>query len=1290
MPVTRISPEAAAALLVLLATVATLILVLWRRQRSRRALVRQVSLLADLADAGRAIAEAEQDEAALLELIYQQVGKIVDTSTFQLGLFEGDVYRIVLWTRQGERQPATHFTLTDDNPGLVGWVRDHQQPILIRDYLTEVDSLPARPRYFSEDSPRSAVFVPLVVADDSVGLMAIQSWQPNAYGQNELELLTILANQAAVALRNAQALRDLRRRTAALALLVDASRDLNRQQPLNDLAQQIVELVQDKFGIYGVHFFTAERGGVVLAASTADSAMQMPYCVLLGSGLIGAAAQGEVVLSNRANEDARFLPDPAFPDTVAELVMPVIADEQVLGVLDMQSDQPDFFHDEDVSVYRALADQLALAMLEARHWQAQHVRTEQLSALAAVSRAATSTLVLDDLLDDVVDLIEMHFDYTRIQLFLLHGDQLVFRAGVGGAAQRWLVEGLHYALEGPGLIAYTARTGEPVLVADVRRDPRYMAGRWLEDTLSELAVPLRVNDRLLGVLDVQSPEEAAFSDSDVQVLQALADNIAVAVRNAQLYTRERQRRQLSDSVREISAAISATLDLDVVFARILGGLALVVPYQAAGILVREDDDWVLRAAIGLPEDAAHLIGQVIDPAVLADWVGAPGVVRAFSVPPTHPVGRLLGLTEGAGVLLGNEDEQPGLLLVGRSGVVGFLPEEEEVIATFGAQAAVAIKNANLFVAQREEAWISSALLGVADAIAQIDDLDQVLRAVVRQLPGLADVQRCALLVYDLESDTFGVRAAQGADYLELALDVDPDRLRVRADDWPPLADLRSVYDMRLATIGPSLPSFLVPDFGACQHVYVLPLRSRGQLAGALLLELPDMGGYSGYAHELLNGIASQAATAIEAARLNQQQQEEAWVSTALLQVAEAVAVSKDAAEAIASVLRLTPLLVGVEWCAVLLWQPDTQCFRFGGRYGVDGPALEAHPLLALELGLADLGLTALPIGSNAGGGVGGMQVVTLSQLASALLSDATARVIGVQLRGTFFGAMLVDARTLLSGRRLNILTGAVGQLAVALENDRLAADAAVRQQLERELRVAQSIQLSFLPRTKPDIDGWEVAALYRPARQVGGDFYDFIPLPQGRWGVVVADVSDKGIPAALYMALSRTLLRAVAPEDLSPERTLARMNQLILDQSENEQFVTCFYAVWEPSSGRLAYANAGHNWPLLVTAAGQVARVPGRQGMPLGIFEQISLYGGQVMIEPGAMVVLYSDGVTDVHAGDWVRFGEAGLKSVLHSAAGQSAEGVLQNVEQAVAEFAEGEPPFDDITLVVLKRQLSA
>lgn len=1288
---TRISPEIAAAILVLLAALAALLVVLWRRQRSRQALVQQVSLLAELADAGRAIAEAEQDESALLELIYQQVGKIVDASTFQLGLFEGDDYRIVLWTRQGERQPETRFTLTDDNPGLVGWVRDHQEAILIGDYQKEVDRLPARPRYFNEDSPRSAVFVPLVVADDSVGLMAIQSWQPQAYGPNELDLLTILANQAAVALRNAQALRDLRRRTAALALLVDASRELNTQQPLNDLAQQIVELVQDKFGIYGVHFFTAERGGVVLAASTAESAMRTPYCVLMGSGLIGTAARGEVVLSNRANEDERFLPDPAFPDTVAELVMPVMADEQVLGVLDMQSDQPDFFHDEDVSVYRALADQLALAMLEARHWQAQHVRTEQLSALAAVSRAATSTLVLDDLLDDVVDLIERHFGYTRIQLFLLHGDQLVFRAGVGGSAQRWLVEGLHYALNGPGLIAYTARTGEPALVADVRRDPRYMAGRRLEDTRSELAVPLRVNDRLLGVLDVQSPEEAAFSDSDVQVLQALADNIAVAVRNAQLYTRERQRRQLSDSMREISTAISATLDLDVVFARILGGLALVVPYQAAGILVREeDDDWVLRAAIGLPDDAAHLIGQVTDPTVLADWVGMPGVVRSFSVSPTHPVGRLLGLTEGAGVLLGNADEQPGLLLVGRSGVVGFLLEEEEVIATFGAQAAVAIKNANLFVAQREEAWISSALLGVADAIAQLDDLDQVLQAVVRQLPGLVEVQRCALLVYDLDNDTFGVRAAQGADYLELALEVDPDRLQVRAADWPPLTDFRGVYDIQLATIGPSLPAFLGPDFGECQYVYVLPLRSRGQLAGALLLELPETGGYSGYAHELLNGIASQAATAIEAARLNQQQQEEAWVSTALLQVAEAVAVSKDADEAVASVLRLTPLLVGVEWCAVLLWQPEEQTFRFGGRYGIDSPALEAHPSLALELALADLGLTTLPMGSNGGGGVGGMQVVTLSQLASALLSDATARVIGVQLRGTLFGVMLVDARTSLNGRRLNILTGAVGQLAVALENDRLAADAAVRQQLERELRVAQSIQLSFLPRSKPEIDGWEVAALYRPARQVGGDFYDFISLPQGRWGVVVADVADKGIPAALYMALSRTLLRAVAPEDLSPERTLARMNQLILDQSENEQFVTCFYGVWEPSSGRLAYANAGHNWPLLVQADGQVARVPGRQGMPLGIFEQIPLYGGQVTIGPGAMVVLYSDGVTDVHAGDWVRFGEKGLESLLHSAAAQSAEGVLQEVERAVASFSEGEPPFDDITMVVLKRQLTA
>jgi len=166
------------------------------------------------------------------------------------------------------------------------------------------------------------------------------------------------------------------------------------------------------------------------------------------------------------------------------------------------------------------------------------------------------------------------------------------------------------------------------------------------------------------------------------------------------------------------------------------------------------------------------------------------------------------------------------------------------------------------------------------------------------------------------------------------------------------------------------------------------------------------------------------------------------------------------------------------------------------------------------------------------------------------------------------------------GRRLSILDGIAHQLSLAMENARLAREVALQQRLERDVEVARDIQASFLPEACPVVAGWEVCSYWQAARQVGGDFYDFIPLrPREdggeRWGLVVADVADKGVPAALFMALSRTLMRTVAINRIAPATTLARLNELIFADAKTDLFVTFFYAVWEPDTGRLPSTATG-------------------------------------------------------------------------------------------------------------------
>lgn len=206
--------------------------------------------------------------------------------------------------------------------------------------------------------------------------------------------------------------------------------------------------------------------------------------------------------------------------------------------------------------------------------------------------------------------------------------------------------------------------------------------------------------------------------------------------------------------------------------------------------------------------------------------------------------------------------------------------------------------------------------------------------------------------------------------------------------------------------------------------------------------------------------------------------------------------------------------------------------------------------------------------------------------------------------------------------------------------------------------------------------------MWRAARQVGGDFYDFIlltPSANGeRWGIVISEVADKGVPAALFMALSRTLLRTVAINRVSPRDTLQRINKLILSDARSEQFVTVFYAAWEPASGRLCYAVGGHNPPLLTNRAGEVQPLPGR-GMALGVVERVAYQEQEVTLQPGDSLLMFTDGLTDAINAQNQEFGLARSHAL-------PAQAMAQAVVAEVETHVHGIDAFDDMTLVVIKR----
>jgi serine phosphatase RsbU (regulator of sigma subunit)/anti-sigma regulatory factor (Ser/Thr protein kinase) len=268
-----------------------------------------------------------------------------------------------------------------------------------------------------------------------------------------------------------------------------------------------------------------------------------------------------------------------------------------------------------------------------------------------------------------------------------------------------------------------------------------------------------------------------------------------------------------------------------------------------------------------------------------------------------------------------------------------------------------------------------------------------------------------------------------------------------------------------------------------------------------------------------------------------------------------------------------------------------------------------------------------------------------------------------------------------------LLTTLAAQAAPAIRVAQLvreqATEAAERERLEQEMRVATLIQQQFLPRELPNLPQWQIAAYYGPARAVGGDFYDFIEMRDGRIGIAVGDVTDKGVPAALVMARTHSVLRAEASRSDSPGEILARANALLEPEMPARMFVTCLFAILDPATGRIVMANAGHNLPYIRTDQGVIELRA--TGMPLGLLPNVSYEETEGVIARGDNVLLYSDGLVEAHDPAQEMYGFPRLREELavDDAGSELLDRLLDTLHRFTGPDWEQE---DDITLVTLRR----
>jgi len=469
-----------------------------------------------------------------------------------------------------------------------------------------------------------------------------------------------------------------------------------------------------------------------------------------------------------------------------------------------------------------------------------------------------------------------------------------------------------------------------------------------------------------------------------------------------------------------------------------------------------------------------------------------------------------------------------------------------------------------------------------------------------------------------------------------------------------------------------------------------PLRAGEKTLGILNVAAPHWETFSAESLAVLANIGNQLGIALERTRLfNLLQERRIDEQQALLNLSNQLLSHPNLDDLLPYLASTVRRMLQADACAILLPDAAGQTLAFAAASGWhNNPTLARH---------------TLPADDRSGPGlVMRSQQPLLVQdmphhdpapwLTDWLLSEKFRghAVMPLIVEETAIGALTIDLRRphTFDDDQLRFMRLIANQAATAIEKAHLKEQEIARHRLEEELAVARRIQRTLLPATDPSLPGWEFASHYAPARLVGGDFYDYFELPgkPPRLGMVIADVADKGIPAALFMALSRSIIRTKAMSGAKPTTVFGRANRLICKDSRSNLFVTAVYAILNPAQNRLTYTNAGHNRPLCYRAATQSIEELKTLGTVLGIFEQIQFDEATIDLKPNDFVVFYTDGITEAMDTGENLFGLERLYALVIEQARAPVPDIARAIVRAVHNFCGQAEQSDDFTLFIVKK----
>jgi len=1001
------------------------------------------------------------------------------------------------------------------------------------------------------------------------------------------------------------------------------------------------------------------------------------------------------------------------------IILPLNIAEQQIGSLVIRENEG---QQPDVLLLQVLADAIAIAVQRIALYGRVARRSEYLAAIAEVSRATTSILDLDLLLKRIAELIHDHFKIPYVHIYLVQPDknEIFFMAGAGERAAYYKETNISFKIDSEeGVIAWVAREKQAKWINDVSQVNNYIPSPLAKETQgSELALPLLFGDNILGILDLQSPVLNAFEPTDIEILETLAKNIAVSVRNAKLYNAETWRRRVAESVKDVAIQLAQANEIEQILSVILKEIAEILPTDGSAIWLTETNETqspdspekaVLAACMCHGEVMIHQNSRIYSEKPTWFWdegllsepvIRKPGSIqdnfeRSLDLPVGHSA-IAASITAGEQLL--------GFLVLYHKHEGKFGNESINVTTSFSGFAAIAIDNFRLFQNSQKQAWISTVLLQVANATQSLTSISELADTVVRLTPLLAGIEGCGLFLREDHSDLFLLHAIYGSSFNDCHANLP------MAIEHAPAFD-RMIHQTEALLITDPLGELMLEEEICAgltnKTVVLLPLITHGELLGAFLVvkDHPFTANNSEIMSDetmmIIQGISQLSATAAENIRLSEARQEEAYASTILLQVAQEIVSNNQLEDILESIVNLLPLIVGIDSCVI--YQVDQLANTIRPQYfHTNKPVAllnEALDETTYEIGDFPL-IDEIMINNQAI-----IQPITTplsledwdliipdgeGKEKDDLLNTKSGIIIGIpfMVNNELVGALVTQEESFRPNRkrRFELINGIAQQAILAIQNDLFTKAQLANERLNREFQLAREIQKTFLPEVLPPVKGYEIDVLWKTARQVGGDFYDIFQVAPEQYALLIADVSDKGLAASLYMAVARTMLRGVADVKLTTSRTLEKLNELLLGNSQKGLFVTIFYGILDSKSGNLRYTNAGHNPPYIMRqGTNQLIALAQRQ-IAIGAMPDIKLAEKEVTLLPGDYLVMHTDGVTETFSQDGQLFGEVRYQEALAKCIGLEPRQLLVRIDVELTRFSETDTLSDDTTMMAIRR----